>query len=136
MQRRLYNNFYVKPELNIQNFSDKSNSKNVKSCECTSKNTSCKLSLWNKVHDNYLDNLKEGYARFVGICAFSSLHAGAFAKATTIKVTAGSTIAFYICGIAALVLILIAVVFIILYIYLLKERKNSWKHECKKHFCT
>ncbi|KOB85348.1 rifin [Plasmodium falciparum Dd2] len=43
--------------------------------------------------------------------------------------------AFYPYGIAALVLILIVVVLIILYIWLYRRRKNSWKHECKKHLC-
>ncbi|KNG76348.1 stevor [Plasmodium falciparum IGH-CR14] len=38
-------------------------------------------------------------------------------------------------GIAALVLLIIAVALIILYIWLYKRRKNSWKHECKKHLC-
>ncbi|KOB84761.1 stevor [Plasmodium falciparum Dd2] len=38
-------------------------------------------------------------------------------------------------GIAALVLLILAVVFIILYIWLYRRRKNSWKHECKKHLC-
>ncbi|SOV83980.1 stevor PIR protein, putative [Plasmodium reichenowi] len=37
------------------------------------------------------------------------------------------------CGIAALVLLILAVVLIILYIWLYRRRKNSWKHECKKH---
>ncbi|ETW26862.1 hypothetical protein PFFCH_05715 [Plasmodium falciparum FCH/4] len=39
------------------------------------------------------------------------------------------------CGIAALVLLILAVVLIILYIWLYKRRKRSWKHECKKHLC-
>ncbi|ETW14893.1 hypothetical protein PFNF135_06240 [Plasmodium falciparum NF135/5.C10] len=39
------------------------------------------------------------------------------------------------CGITALVLLILAVVFTILYIWLYKRRKNSWKHECKKHLC-
>ncbi|SPJ11729.1 stevor PIR protein,putative [Plasmodium sp. DRC-Itaito] len=38
-------------------------------------------------------------------------------------------------GIAALVLLVLAVVLIILYIWLYRRRKNSWKHECKKHLC-
>ncbi|CDO61704.1 stevor [Plasmodium reichenowi] len=39
-------------------------------------------------------------------------------------------------GIAALViLILVVVTLIILYIWLYRRRKNSWKHECKKHLC-
>ncbi|EUR81796.1 hypothetical protein PFBG_00176 [Plasmodium falciparum 7G8] len=38
-------------------------------------------------------------------------------------------------GIAALVLLILAVALIILYIWLYRRRKNSWKHECKKHLC-
>ncbi|CAG25131.2 stevor [Plasmodium falciparum NF54] len=38
-------------------------------------------------------------------------------------------------GIAALVLLILAVLLIILYIWLYRRRKNSWKHECKKHLC-
>ncbi|CDO61756.1 stevor [Plasmodium reichenowi] len=38
-------------------------------------------------------------------------------------------------GIAALVLIILVVVLIILYIWLYRRRKNSYKHECKKHLC-
>ncbi|CDO61802.1 stevor [Plasmodium reichenowi] len=36
---------------------------------------------------------------------------------------------------AALALLILAVIIIILYIWLYKRRKNSWKHECKKHLC-
>ncbi|KOB85523.1 stevor [Plasmodium falciparum Dd2] len=43
--------------------------------------------------------------------------------------------AFYPYGIAALVLLILAVVLIILYIWLYRRRKHSWKHECKKHLC-
>ncbi|SCM18838.1 PIR protein, putative [Plasmodium sp.] len=39
------------------------------------------------------------------------------------------------CGITALVLLILAVLLIILYIWLYRRRKNSWKHECKKHLC-
>ncbi|SOS78235.1 PIR protein, putative [Plasmodium sp. gorilla clade G1] len=39
------------------------------------------------------------------------------------------------CGITALVLLILAVVLIILYIWLYIRRKSSWKHECKKHLC-
>ncbi|SOV78686.1 stevor PIR protein, putative [Plasmodium reichenowi] len=39
-------------------------------------------------------------------------------------------------GITALfILILVVVTLIILYIWLYRRRKNSWKHECKKHLC-
>ncbi|KOB62791.1 stevor [Plasmodium falciparum HB3] len=43
--------------------------------------------------------------------------------------------ALYPWGIAALVLLILAFVLIILYIWLYKRRKNSLKHECKKHLC-
>nr|SPJ13304.1 stevor PIR protein, putative [Plasmodium sp. DRC-Itaito] len=43
--------------------------------------------------------------------------------------------ALYPWGIAALVLLILAVVLIILYIWLYRRRKNSLKHECKKHLC-
>ncbi|ETW51300.1 hypothetical protein PFMALIP_00642 [Plasmodium falciparum MaliPS096_E11] len=38
-------------------------------------------------------------------------------------------------SIAIYVLISITVLLIILYIWLYRRRKNSWKHECKKHLC-
>ncbi|ETW27857.1 hypothetical protein PFFCH_04732 [Plasmodium falciparum FCH/4] len=50
---------------------------------------------------------------------------------------ASSTVSaiFLPCGITALVLLILAVVLVILYIWLYRRRKNSWKHECKKHLC-
>ncbi|SPJ10041.1 PIR protein [Plasmodium sp. DRC-Itaito] len=39
------------------------------------------------------------------------------------------------CCIASFVLLILAVVLIILYIWLYRRRKNSLKHECKKHLC-
>ncbi|CZT99696.1 stevor [Plasmodium falciparum NF54] len=50
-------------------------------------------------------------------------------------VAANALVAIYPCGIAALVLLILTVVLIILYIWLYRRRKNSWKHECKKHLC-
>ncbi|EUR49170.1 hypothetical protein PFBG_06121 [Plasmodium falciparum 7G8] len=50
-------------------------------------------------------------------------------------VTGAAMGAFYPWGMAALVLFILAVVLIILYIWLYRRRKNSWKHECKKHLC-
>ncbi|SCM18766.1 PIR protein, pseudogene, putative [Plasmodium sp.] len=44
-------------------------------------------------------------------------------------------VALYPWGIVALVLLILAVILIILYIWLYRRRKNSWKHECKKHLC-
>ncbi|CDO61582.1 stevor [Plasmodium reichenowi] len=43
--------------------------------------------------------------------------------------------ALYPWGIAALVLLILVVVLIMLYIWLYRRRKNSCKHECKKHLC-
>ncbi|SOV84186.1 stevor PIR protein, putative [Plasmodium reichenowi] len=66
MQRKLYNNFYVKPEIYFENFSDKS-------YDYSKNKSSDKSSSSNKVHDNYLENLKTGCVRTVGIDAVSSL---------------------------------------------------------------
>ncbi|SCM18800.1 PIR protein, putative [Plasmodium sp.] len=51
------------------------------------------------------------------------------------SVPAFAMTAFQPYGIAALVLLILTVVLIILYIWLYRRRKNSWKHECKKHLC-
>ncbi|SOV20366.1 stevor PIR protein, putative [Plasmodium sp. gorilla clade G2] len=208
MQRKLYNNFYVKPDMDFEKFSDKSNAKNDKSCEwANNKRSSDKLSSKNNVHDNYLDNLKTGCVAGVGVCTLSSTATGiaggaavtsaayyaaqgalkssiaslsiessklanilygvsnltansiqgvinsagisglsstpaaataanAAASAATAAKTAAVSQLFYPYGLAALVLIIIVVVLIILYIWLYRRRKNSWKHECKKHLCT
>ncbi|KNG77118.1 stevor [Plasmodium falciparum IGH-CR14] len=48
---------------------------------------------------------------------------------------AAATASIYPFSIAIYVLIAITVILIILYIWLYKRRKNSWKHECKKHLC-
>ncbi|SOV75742.1 stevor PIR protein, putative [Plasmodium reichenowi] len=52
-----------------------------------------------------------------------------------IPVTGAAVSGFYPWGIAALVLLILVVTLIILYIWLYRRRKNSWKHECKKHLC-
>lgn len=62
----------------------------------------------------------------VGTAVCASDLAGATSTAISI---------FLPCGITALVLLILAVVLIILYIWLYRRRKNSWKHECKKHLC-
>ncbi|ETW51552.1 hypothetical protein PFMALIP_00390 [Plasmodium falciparum MaliPS096_E11] len=146
MQRKLYNNFYIKPEMDFQNFSDKTNNKNDKSCECTNNMKSYNhLSSLNKVHDKYLDNLKTCCVGGARACTLSSALTGisaAFIKALSTMVVTGTShnsvasIGFIYCGIAALVLFLIAVVLIILYIWILNRRKNSWKYKYKKHLCT
>ncbi|SOV76620.1 stevor PIR protein, putative [Plasmodium reichenowi] len=52
------------------------------------------------------------------------------------KVSEFALVTFEPYGITALViLILVVVTLIILYIWLYRRRKNSWKHECKKHLC-
>ncbi|EUR78024.1 hypothetical protein PFBG_00878 [Plasmodium falciparum 7G8] len=61
---------------------------------------------------------------------FSLFHWNAMRIAST------ATTAFLPYGIAALVLIILVVALIVLYIWLYKRRKKSWKHECKKHLCT
>ncbi|CDO61849.1 stevor [Plasmodium reichenowi] len=58
-------------------------------------------------------------------------------SATTIALnaTGAATTTIIPYSIAIYVLIAITVLLIILYIWLYKRRKNSWKHECKKHLC-
>ncbi|SOV84348.1 PIR protein,putative [Plasmodium sp.] len=160
MQRKLYNNFYVKPYMDFDNLPDKSNNK---SCECqnTKKSSS-------KVHDKYLENLKDGCVGGAGVCAASyaaAVNSGVFAAVKALPgvaasvaasnalpfetalqtvVTAvktaleagGFSISLVPYGIAIYVILAIIVVLIILYIWLYRRRKNSWKHECKKHLCT
>ncbi|SOV76627.1 stevor PIR protein, putative [Plasmodium reichenowi] len=53
-----------------------------------------------------------------------------------IPATGAATTAIYPFSIVIYVLIAITVLLIILYIWLYKRRKNSSKHECKKHLCT
>ncbi|EWC74233.1 surface antigen [Plasmodium falciparum UGT5.1] len=53
----------------------------------------------------------------------------------TLPAATSATAIFEPCGIASLVLLILAVVLIILYIWLYRRRKNSYKHECKKHLC-
>ncbi|SOS81679.1 PIR protein, pseudogene, putative [Plasmodium sp.] len=50
-------------------------------------------------------------------------------------VTTG-TAAFFPYGMTIVVLIVVTIIVIILYLFLRKRRKNSWKHEWKKHLCT
>ncbi|ETW37049.1 hypothetical protein PFTANZ_02349 [Plasmodium falciparum Tanzania (2000708)] len=175
----IYTNEYYK--------SNDKNDKNNKSCECANnKKSSNKLSLSNKVNDNYLDNLKTRCVGSVGACALSSAateFAGNVAAASAVKSFIQSTIfdtvltkltqalvgvnllsetaigkatlsigtfsaqdslfaatfansAFFSYGISAVFLILISVIFVLLYIWMRKRRKRSWKHEYKKHLCT
>ncbi|SPJ08698.1 PIR protein [Plasmodium sp. DRC-Itaito] len=56
-------------------------------------------------------------------------------KDLIIPATGAASTAIYPYAIAIYVLISITVLLIILYIWLYKRRKNSWKHECKKHLC-
>ncbi|SOV78717.1 stevor PIR protein, putative [Plasmodium reichenowi] len=50
-------------------------------------------------------------------------------------VTSAATTTIFPYSIAIYVLIAISVIIIILYIWLYRRRKNSFKHECKKHLC-
>ncbi|EWC90560.1 hypothetical protein PFNF54_00607 [Plasmodium falciparum NF54] len=68
------------------------------------------------------------YNMFVGITAWGPDAVG--------SIPTYSIVALQPWGIAALVLLILAVALIILYIWLYKRRKNSWKHECKKHLCN
>lgn len=152
MQRKLYNNFYSKPEIDFENFSNKSNNK---LCECINKNKSYNiLTSSNKVHDKYLDNLKERCVGGVGICIFSSeatVYSGVvsgsaiFEKVSNTPVGLWSptetykvfflTSNFLPYDIAIAVFIAIIVIVIFLYVYLRNRRKHSCKYECKKHLC-
>ncbi|ETW33058.1 hypothetical protein PFTANZ_06226 [Plasmodium falciparum Tanzania (2000708)] len=134
MQRKLYNNFYAKPEIYFENFSDKTNDK---SCECSNNMKSYnQLSSSNKVHDKYLDNLKEGCVGAVNTCTFSSALVGNIG--TTIKTsntTVSVSIELFPYGLIIIALIAVTVTVIFLYVWLCNRHKNSWKHECKKHLC-
>ncbi|SOV84275.1 PIR protein,putative [Plasmodium sp.] len=135
IQRKVYSNFFVKKIMDFQNFLYKSNDK---SSECENKkNSSDKLSSSSNDHDNYLDIFKKNCARGVRGCVFWSEAIGnysilgaAFAVIGATK-TPGSVV-FGPGGIAALVVILIAVAIIILYIWLFRRRKNSLRYECKR----
>ncbi|SOS80827.1 stevor [Plasmodium sp. gorilla clade G1] len=77
---------------------------------------------------------------FEGASMISSIKAAGVTWVTGVPDIAGTAAGYASaifggCGIAALVLLILAVVLIILYIWLYKRRKNSWKHECKKHLC-
>ncbi|EUT87404.1 hypothetical protein PFAG_02227 [Plasmodium falciparum Santa Lucia] len=83
----IYTNEYYKS--NDKNYKNDKNDKNNKSCECANnKKSSNKLSLSNKVNDNYLDNLKTRCVGSVGACALSSAateFAGNVAAASAVK---------------------------------------------------
>ncbi|ETW54903.1 hypothetical protein PFUGPA_03505 [Plasmodium falciparum Palo Alto/Uganda] len=78
-------------------------------------------------------NLLDRSTLLSSFLALSKCVEGATDMAGTVSI--GAMGAFYPYGIAALVLLILVVVFIILYIWLYRRRKNSWKHECKKHLC-
>lgn len=83
-KEKLYNNFQVKGEIYFPNLSDKSNDK---SCECANKKKIYNhLSSSNKVHDNYLDNLKTGCSEVLGTCTFSSVVTGSYGASSTATV--------------------------------------------------
>lgn len=212
MQRKLYNNFYVKPEIYFENFSYKSNDKFF--FQYSNKKEMCnQLYMRNKVDDKYPYNLKKVYVGgagvFVlsstgvikcGIGAASSVASNLAAKAsaaelsaksimaatnetiiteltkafaavnkfskpaiqtaiTSVKLTAvTNTISAEIAagatdaavraasttawgslapyGMVIIALIAVTIIVIILYIWLCKRSKNSWKYEYRKHLCT
>ncbi|SOV83883.1 stevor PIR protein, putative [Plasmodium reichenowi] len=127
-----------------------------KYCECANKNKSYNLlTSSNKVHDIYLDNLKDGCVGGAGICTFSSAatgFSGVVAGAASIETVSKTPVVFWLptqslkisfltsnflpYGIAIAVLIAVTIIVILLYVYLRNRRKHSWKHECKKHLCT
>ncbi|SOV73811.1 PIR protein, putative [Plasmodium sp. gorilla clade G3] len=127
MQRKLYNNFYEKPGKDFKNLSDKSKDK---SCVCENKKKS-----WNKVNDKYIGNFKTGCIGGTGMCTVSSAatHIGGvgvgctFAENVSSSLVIGTSPA--VSGgiilpyaLATLVLILIAVVLTILYMWLCRKR--------------
>ncbi|KOB62536.1 stevor [Plasmodium falciparum HB3] len=63
-----------------------------------------------------------------GVCATGAGDAAGTA-------TAAATTTIFPFSIAIYVFIAVTVILIILYIWLYRRRKNSWKHECKKHLC-
>ncbi|SOV20413.1 stevor PIR protein, putative [Plasmodium sp. gorilla clade G2] len=127
---------------------------NDKSCECPNDKKTCdKLFLSNKEHDKYLYNLKKGCVGAVHTCARSSIitrNFGISAAADTTGLVATNDIAtliaaiktgatsaaFFSYGTAIVALIPVIIIVILLYIWLYRRRKTTWKHECKKHLCT
>lgn len=134
MQRKLYNNFYVKKEIDFQNPSDKSNDKY---CECLNKEKSYdKLSPSNKVHDSYFDDLKKNCVGGAVVCSLSctTTLASGVKTANTVSGFAWSTFSPY--GIAIYVIVVVTIILIHFYVSLHERRKNTWKHEYKKHLYT
>nr|SPJ13347.1 stevor PIR protein, putative [Plasmodium sp. DRC-Itaito] len=80
-------------------------------------------------------NIFEHTALMSALIKANATSAGSCAADAVSSAVGTATATFTSCGIAALVLLVLAVVLIILYIWLYKRRKNSWKHECKKHLC-
>ncbi|EUT91014.1 hypothetical protein PFAG_00841 [Plasmodium falciparum Santa Lucia] len=80
---------------------------------------------------NMIDGVSMSSA-ITGTSACASLKGVPDAVGTAASAALG---ALYPWGIVALVLLILAVILIILYIWLYRRRKNSWKHECKKHLC-
>ncbi|ETW34269.1 hypothetical protein PFTANZ_04949 [Plasmodium falciparum Tanzania (2000708)] len=86
-------------------------------------NCASKLTIFNMFNCTTLDAALKGTS-----CA------GALSDLIT-PATSAATTAIFPYSIAIYVLIAIIVLIIILYIWLYRRRKNSWKHECKKHLC-
>ncbi|SOV74950.1 PIR protein,putative [Plasmodium sp. gorilla clade G3] len=151
MQRKLYNNFYAKPGTDFKNFSDKSNNKSCEcenktksSSKCYGKyigylekgcsrgagvcavsaaataNSGCAVGTVAALEATGISTGMAGASKLTGFAALSAL-TKAFSSAA--KVAEGAALAAsqpYAIG--ALVLILIAVVLIILYIWLCRKR--------------
>ncbi|SOV78711.1 stevor PIR protein, putative [Plasmodium reichenowi] len=88
----------------------------------------------NCVSSSSLFHIFNGGSLTTALKATSTCTSAAAADVVTPATTAAVG-AFPPYGIAALVLLILAVVLIILYIWLYRRRKNSYKHECKKHLC-
>ncbi|ETW19341.1 hypothetical protein PFFVO_01916 [Plasmodium falciparum Vietnam Oak-Knoll (FVO)] len=86
---------------------------------------------------NYLTGLNPPYNAYVSSVNIINMFVGSASWAPDLvgTVPAYAIGALQPWGIAALVLLILAVSLIILYIWLYRRRKNSWKHECKKHLC-
>ncbi|ETW28800.1 hypothetical protein PFFCH_03775 [Plasmodium falciparum FCH/4] len=79
-------------------------------------------------------NMLDGPSIIAALKATTGICSSGLSDLVTPAVTS-ATAMFEPFGIAALVLLILTVILIILYIWLYRRRKNSYKHECKKHLC-
>ncbi|CDO61702.1 stevor [Plasmodium reichenowi] len=86
---------------------------------------------------NYLTGLPSPYNAYTSSVNIINMFVGSSAWSADVVGTVPTYAigALHPWGIAALVLLILAVALIIIYIWLYRRRKNSWKHECKKHLC-